>query len=108
MITNFDPNLRWTEQTYEATFMQWDYVWKARATICSNSRGADLFKDAIGQIFDELADKQGTDLVTIVMDRHTGDPKEFDQLLCDLEDEDELIDLCVGITLVEVKPWVRT
>ena len=92
-ITNYDPNIRWARHTFSLTFMQWDYSLTVQVEVTGNCRGAGMFDGAILTYFDELYD-QDDGTAGIVLKK--GD----DTLEVDLEDEDDLRDLCVGIVIV--------
>jgi hypothetical protein len=102
MITNYDPNIRRARHSFELTFMQWDYSLTIEVDVTGNCKGADLFSSAINTVFEELYDEDDG-FAQIVLKRPTtdGDESGFDTLEVDLEDEDDLKTICVGIKIVK-------
>lgn len=102
MLKEYDPNIRWARHSFELTFMQWDYSLTVSVDVCGNCKGADLFKSALSVAFEDLFDEDDG-YSQIILKRPTTDADEsgFDTLEIDLEDEDDLAAICVGISIVK-------
>lgn len=94
MITEYDPNMRWSTHTFELTFMQWDYSLTVQAVVGGNCRGYTLFSSAIDEVFDKAYSKEH-DCATLILNRGK------DELEVTLEDDEDLKKMCVAIKIVE-------
>lgn len=101
MITEYDPDIRWACHTIQLTFMQWNYSTQMEVEVKGNVIGAELFEGAVRYCFDELYDK-AKDYTAIILKRPAEDGKGGeDELEVSLEDEDDLMPLCVGVCILK-------
>ena len=99
MLTNYDPNIRWARHSFELTFMQWDYSLKIEVDVCGNCKGSSLFRSALSTAFEDLYDDDEAN-GQIVLKRPAKDGDGEDTLEINLEDEDDLEAICVGIRII--------
>lgn len=102
MITEYDPNIKWACHTIELTFMQWGYSLKMQTEVHGNVTGADLFSGCVRDCFDKLYDQTVGDYAQIILKRPAEDGKGGeDELEVSLDDEDDLMQICVGACIIK-------
>jgi hypothetical protein len=99
MITEYDPNIVWARHSFELTFVQWDYSLAVAVDVCGNCKGATLFQSALSTAFEELCGGGGAG-GEIILKRPAENGDGEDTLEIDLEDEDDLAAICVGIRII--------
>lgn len=107
-MKNYDPNIHFSKQTVEITYMQWDYTATARVTINGNGKGNAILGHAIGQHADELFERLG-DGIMLELKRPAADGSGDEDTLETSPDSDGgndveawLEDMCVGLKIVDV------
>jgi hypothetical protein len=101
MITEYDPNIHWARHTIELTFMQWNYCIKIQTEILGNVTGADLFEGAVRNCFDKLYDQTVGDYAQIILKRAGPGPEYAEDELEVSLDEDDLMQICVGVCIIK-------
>ena len=86
---NYDPNIRWANQTVLLRLQSWDYIGTAEVTIGGNCKGANILQSAMDQWLEETYE--------VVLSKET--EEEIETLLV----EDDLEALIVGAEIIKIE-----
>ena len=86
----------------ELTFMQWNYSIKMQTEVHGNVTGADLFAGCVRDCFGKLYDQTVGDYAQIILKRAGPGPEYAeDALKVSLDDEDDLMQICVSACIIK-------